>query len=232
MRSRSQRRKSTPIEVPTGRVTGITPSVRAVGRFDLAIGGESVARLSIESVERLRLEIGIDVDAAGAAAIGAEAEVVRVYDRAMAMLAVHGRATGELRRLLVQRKELPTVVDRVIDRLHVAGFLDDEAFVRQFIRYRAVAAGQSRRRIEQDLGRRGIGRAMAAAAIEAIFRDEGVDETAAIDRAAEKKLRTMSGVDEPAKRRRLYGFLVRRGYDGDAIRRVMRQATWGDASEG
>jgi len=49
-----------------------------------------------------------------------------------------------------------------------------------------------------------------------------VDEEASIERVARKKLRSLSSVDDATRKRRLYSFLARRGYDSDAIGRVLR----------
>ena len=214
------RREPAPIEVPTGVVTAITASARAAGRFDLCVDQKPVARLGIQSIEKLRLRIGLDIDERMAIAIAEEATVSRAYDRAMMMLAARGRASGELRRLLVKKGEAPRVVDDVIQRLVAAGFLNDDAFARQFARSRSTS-GTSKRRIEQELARKGIDRQVATSAVVETFAEEHVDEAAAIDRAAEKKLRTLGKVDELTRRRRLYGYLARRGFDPDAINGVM-----------
>ncbi|HET9425936.1 MAG TPA: regulatory protein RecX, partial [Gemmatimonadaceae bacterium] len=202
-----------PLEVPVGRITAITASPRAAGRFDLVVDGVPVARLSIQGIESLGLRVGLELDERLAAAIGAEATVSRAYDRAMSMLAARGRASGELRRLLVRKGESAEVVAEVITRLTVAGFLDDASFARQFTRWKSGGAGLSRRRIEQELGRKGVDRQVAAEAVAETFLEENVDERAAIQAVAEKKLRTMAKLDEPTRRRRLYSFLARRGYD-------------------
>jgi regulatory protein len=189
------------------------------------VDGEPVARLSIQGIERLGLRPGLDLDEPLAAAVGAEATVSRTYDRAMAMLAARGRASGELRRLLIRKGENHAVVDEVMHRLTVAGFLDDASFARQFTRWKSGAAGLSRRRIEQELGRRGVDRQTAAAAIAETFLEEHVDERAAIQLAAEKKLRTLTRVDDLTRRRRLYAFLARRGYDADVITETVSRLT-------
>lgn len=213
-------RAPAPIEVPTGVVTGISASVRAAGRFDLLVDQKPVARLSIQGIERLKLRLGLEVDTRLATAIAEEATVSRAFDRAMMMLAARGRASGELKMLLVRKGEEPRVVAEVIDRLTAAGFLDDDAFARQFTRSK-TNSGISRRRIEQELGRKGVDRSVAADAVAETFVEEGVDENAAIERAAEKKLRTLGKVDEPTQRRRLYAYLARRGFDVDAINDVV-----------
>jgi regulatory protein len=112
-------------------------------------------------------------------------------------------------------------VDAAIERLRAAGLLDDSAFARQFARSRVLGAGQSRRRVQQELYKRGVDREAIDGAVEEVFVDEQVDETELVEQAARKKLRTLERLDPAVRRRRLYGFLARRGYDGDAIRGVM-----------
>jgi regulatory protein len=190
------------------------------GRFDLLIDHKPVTRLGIQGIERLGLRVGMIVDASLARAIAEEAGLSRAYDRAMMMLAARGRASDELKRLLIRKGEDAGVVGRIIERLTASGFLDDDAFARQFARARSTS-GVSRRRIEQELGRKGIDRNAAAEAVAETFAEERVDESVAIARAAEKKLRTLRTVDDQTRRRRLYAYLARRGFDVDAINEVV-----------
>ena len=113
-------------------------------------------------------------------------------------------------------------VDSAIERLRESGLLDDANFARQLTRSKALGAGLSRRRIQQELAKRGVERDVGAEAIEEVFEDEGVDEAAAIERVARKKLRMLTKVDDVTRKRRLYAFLARRGYDNEDIQRVLR----------
>ncbi len=137
------------------------------------------------------------------------------------MLEARARGAEELRRLLVRKGEPSTEVADAIERLLRAGLLDDAAYARQVVRTKALGAGMSRRRIQQELSRRGVARAISADAIDAVFEDELVDEEKLIERVAAKKLLTLAKVDDPTRRRRLYAFLARRGFDSDDIRRVL-----------
>ena len=220
-RSRRLTSISSPV-IPAGTVTALIPSAQIPGRYDLIVNGDVSARVSIDAIERLDLRVGAPIDEALGAAIAHEAEVIRVYDRAIAMLASRGRATGELRRLLVRKGASPKATEEAIGRLTSVGFLHDLSFAKQFVRYRAIPAGLSRRRIERELSSKGVDRETIREAVDQTFRDEDVDESVSIHRAAEKKLRMLARVDDQTKRRRLYGFLARRGYDSDAINAVMR----------
>ncbi|HEY4132285.1 MAG TPA: regulatory protein RecX [Gemmatimonadaceae bacterium] len=144
------------------------------------------------------------------------------YERALDMLEARSRAVTELRRLLIKKGEPPIDVDAAIARLRDNGLLDDANFARQLTRSKAIGGGHSRRRIQQELAKRGVARDVSDEAIAEVFEDEEVDEAASIERVARKKLRTLSGADAPTQKRRLYGFLARRGFDADDIQRVLR----------
>jgi regulatory protein len=144
------------------------------------------------------------------------------YERALDMLEARARAVTELRRLLIKKGEPPEDVDAAIERLRTTGLLDDANFARQLTRSKALGGGHSRRRIQQELAKRGVAREVSNEAVEEVFEDEGIDEAATIERVARKKLRTLGGVDLATQKRRLFGFLARRGYNSDAIARVLR----------
>jgi regulatory protein len=154
------------------------------------------------------------------------------YDRALDMLESRSRSVAELRRMLVRKGETSGDVDAAIERLRGAGLLDDTNYARQLARSKALGAGQSRRRIAQELGRKGVSRSVADAAIAAVFEEEGVNEAATIEHVARKKLKMLAKLDAATKRRRLYAFLSRRGYDADDIattlRAVMSESDTGD----
>jgi len=142
------------------------------------------------------------------------------YDRALDLLEARARGVTELRRLLIQKGEPQPDVDDAIARLQRSGLLDDAVFARQFARSKALAAGLSRRRLQQELTKRGVAREVSDAAIDEVFEEEGVDDSASIERVARKRMKTLDKLDLSTQRRRLYAFLARRGYDSDDITRV------------
>jgi regulatory protein len=202
-------------------ITGIVPSVRKPGRFDLFVDARPEATVSLETIERLGLASGRTYDAIRAE-VQRDAAVLATYDRALNMLALRSRSSRELRRQLIRKGEPADQVDVAIAKLEAAGFLDDALFARQFARSKAVGAGMSRRRIQQELGRRGVARPVGDEAVDDVFAEEQLDETGVIEQAARKKLRSLANLDEQTRKRRLYAFLARRGYDLDDIRRVMQ----------
>ncbi len=151
------------------------------------------------------------------------------YDRALDMLEARARGVAELRRLLLKKGEPAAEVDAAIERLVAGGLLDDANYARQLTRSKALGTGMSRRRIAQELARRGVARDVSDLAIDTVFAEELVDEGAAIQRVALKKLRVLGNLDAATQRRRLFGFLARRGYENDDIQRVLREMVASDA---
>jgi regulatory protein len=206
-------------------ITAISPNSRRKGRFDIVADGSVAATLSIETIERLQLKVGLPVDEQLSDVLQREAAVVATYDRALNMLALRARSAAELRRLLVRKGEPAELVDVAIERLLRAGFLDDESFARQFARSKLLGAGLSRRRVQQELARRGVAREVAESALSEVVDEEQVDEEDGLQRVARKKLESLERLDPATQRRRLYAFLARRGYDSDDIARTLRELT-------
>ncbi len=207
-------------ELPTTLFV-LAPSRRREGRVDIAAGGTVVATLGVEAVVRLGLHDGAPAEAELLEAIGHEARALATFDRAANMLAAKARASRELRLALLRKGEPDEQVDAAIARLRELGHLDDARFARQFVRSRVLGAGFSRRRVQAELVRRGISRADANAAIEEVLTEEAVDESEMLAATARKRLRLLAAHDPATRRRRLFGFLLRRGFDsGDIARSI------------
>ena len=212
-------------------VTGIVASPRKEGRWVVQVDGAPLATLSIAGVERLALRVGLALGEAGVAAIQHEGAVIEALDRALNMLAFRARSSRELRRALLRKVEDAAVVDAAIARLTESGLLNDADYARQFARAKALGPGLSKRRLQQELFRKGVTRDVADEAVTEVLADESVDQGEILERVARKKLRTLAAADPPTRRRRLYGYLARRGYESDDIRRVLDELLAGDSGD-
>lgn len=211
-------------------ITGIVESTRKEGRYVVAVDGRPAHTVSLDIIDQLKLRVGGVVDAAGEAALEGAAAALQTYDRALNLLAFQARSARDLRRRLVQKGEPAEHVDRAIERLTAQGLLDDAQFARQLARSKVASQGASRRRLQQEMFKRGVAREVADEAIAEVYEDEQVDEGVLVEEMARKKVRSLARLDPEARRRRLYAFLARRGYEGEAIRRAMRAVL--DAGEG
>lgn len=144
------------------------------------------------------------------------------YDEALRLLEFRARSETELRRQLLRKGLAQPDVEAAVERLRGQKLIDDDDFARQFARARVLGAGASRRRIVQELSRRGVSREIAEQALSRLRDEDGLDAKAGIHRIARKKWLSLASCDDFTRRRRLYAFLARRGFDPDEIRDAMR----------
>jgi regulatory protein len=149
------------------------------------------------------------------------------YEYALNILTARQYTARNLRRKLVQKGFAADDADATIERLIANGLLDDARYAAAFARGKLLGPGASRRRIRQQLYQRGIQNDIADAAIDSAIEDEAIDPDAVVEKDARKKLASLSGLETPVVRRRLYAHLARRGYNIDEINAVMKKVLKG-----
>jgi regulatory protein len=203
-------------------ITQITEHPRKPGRYIIDVEGKQFAIVTADALAATKARIGVAVDDRLAAHLHEANELTAAYDRALNLLAFRARSARELQRRLVQKGVTAERADRVIAKLREAGLIDDADFARQLTRSK-MSAGASRRRVHQELFKHGVAREVADEAVEQVVEEDGLSDADSIERIARKKWRTLDGLDDPTRRRRLLGFLARRGFDSDDVARVVRQ---------
>jgi len=143
------------------------------------------------------------------------------YNYALNLLAARPYAARALHRKLIQKKYSAADADDVIRRLLDNGLLNDERFAEQYARSKMLSTGASKRRLTQDLYRKGIKGDVATSAIATVIDQDEIDPAVVIERVARKKLAQLGDLEPAVLRRRLFAFLARRGYDVDEIKRVV-----------
>lgn len=191
----------------------------------MEVEGDVVGIVDAEGADRLRLRVGVDYGDELAVAVADASARVAAYDKALECLARGARSTKDLARWLAQREHAKEHIAAALERLTELGLLNDAEFARSFARSRATARAMSRRRIQAELAKRGVTRALADAAIADVMADESVDERAMVEAAAAKKFRTLQKLEPEVQRRRLYGFLSRKGHPADLVREAVAKLT-------
>ncbi|WP_168207547.1 regulatory protein RecX [Microlunatus elymi] len=133
-------------------------------------------------------------------------------------LTAQQRSRSELAKALKERDVPDDAADVVLDRMEEVGLVDDAAFAESWVQSRQSRRGLSRKALRHELVRKGVDRDDIDNALATVEPD---DELAAATALAEKKLRTMSGLDRQVKYRRLAGALARRGFSPGLTSQVL-----------
>jgi regulatory protein len=130
------------------------------------------------------------------------------------------RSRAQLEQLLSSRGIPPQVAAGVLDRFEAVGLVDDQALAQALVRARHGERGLAGRALMEELSRKGIDPATAAAAVAQVTPE---DEAAAARRVARQRLRASAGLPRQTRLRRATAALVRKGHPpGAAYAAVQR----------
>jgi regulatory protein len=136
--------------------------------------------------------------------------------RALNFLGYRARSEKEVRDRLRRFGHGEETVGGVVGRLKELGYLDDEDFARLVAREKARRYGP--RRVSAELRRSGVDAELAQGAVEEQFAGRSQAEQA---RYAAARRYNRGG--STAEARRVYGFLMRRGYSAEVCAEVARE---------
>lgn len=117
----------------------------------------------------------------------------QLFEAAVSALATRSRSEAELRRLLTRKLDEPNRqrIDQVIARLHELGYLSDARLAENFVESRQKQSHLGRRRVAQELRRRGVNADLVEQTVERAYSE--VDELQlALSFVEKKRLRITS----------------------------------------
>jgi regulatory protein len=136
--------------------------------------------------------------------------------RALNLLGYRARSEAEIRERLGRYGYARETIEAVVGRLEELGYLDDAEFARLKAREKARRYGP--RRVSMELRKSGVGEELAREVVEEEF--AGRSE---VGEARSAAARRYNGRGSDAEARRVYGFLVRRGYSAEVCAQVARE---------
>jgi regulatory protein len=138
------------------------------------------------------------------------------YALAVAWLSRRELTTRQLRARLSRAGVTAQDAAAVVERLTADGRLDDARAAGVLARQSVLVKRRGSIRARQELEQAGVTRETARQAVGGAL--DGADEVALVEQAIERRRRDLS---DPREVRRLYQFLLRRGFPSSAIRAVL-----------
>lgn len=152
------------------------------------------------------------------ATVSSESLQRRVENVSMNALTRRGRSRWELAELLASRGIEPEAVEAELDRLERVGLLDDDALAETMVRTLRERKGLGRSALSNELRRKHIAQVSIDAALEHLGDD---DELQRAIELAERRAHQLRNLDHATASRRLSGYLQRKGYASDTVRRAV-----------
>jgi regulatory protein len=154
----------------------------------------------------------------------------KTMERALKLLSFKPRSIAELRgRLLEKEWAEEPIVNQVIARLIELRYLDDEQFAASYASSRLTVRPLGRTRLRRDLQRKKVPSEVAEQTLDEIYSEQTEEEL--IDRAVNKRLRLKGPPKSPEEVKKLFDYLMRRGFGYQLALKKAREAGKGVPSE-
>jgi regulatory protein len=185
-------------------------------RVNVFLDGEYAFSLGLNAA--LLLKCGQALSQAEIEQLQREDDSLRAYHNALRLLGYRPRSRLELERHLRQKGYEAEAIDAAMARLVAKRYVDDEAFARSWLNHRERLRPRGARGLSYELRQKGIECEM----IDEVLSD--LDEAASAWAAIEGKMHRWRALDQAAFRKKVMGFLSRRGFAYDTIRKTCARA--------
>ena len=204
----------------SGTVTRLLAQKKNPNRVSVFIDEAFAFGVHVDLVVEFELHKGLALDVETQQQMVVADRIRAAREVALVYLGYRARTAHEVQQKLVQSGFEAAVAEDTVVRLHELGYLDDEAYARNYVEARFRNRGYGPGRLRRDLRRRGV----AAGLIDTVLDEMMVQEDllAAARGHAEKRWPRLAAEADPYKRRKkLSDYLVRRGFSFDVVRRVI-----------
>ena len=201
-------------------LTGLAPDPRRPDYRVVEVDRGRFASLRAADLADLDLRIGADIPQALFERLQELADLEAAQAAALRAINRRAHARLDLRRRLLQKQHPAPAVDMALERLSVAGLLDDMRFAFDYAAAKA-RRGRGPARLIRDLQAQGVERRVAEDAVRRSLAAEGVDPEETVRKLAERRAQQLAGLPPIVRKRRLVAFLARRGFAGAEVRQAV-----------
>jgi len=211
-------------------ITAVEPVRGRLGGCRVEVEGREPFRVADDLRRQWRLEPGTRLASTELDAIVTAAAAREALDRAVLFLSYRPRTCREVRRHLSDHG-LGGNAESAVARCRELGYLDDERYAQAYVRERLRLKPRGRVRLVSELLARGIDRTAAERVVDDVLMEEEVTEASLVRDVAAARLRRLRGLDPDTAKRRLSGYLARRGFAAGDIRDIVRELVPDDSND-
>ena len=221
------------------KITDIQASPELPSHQQLFLNGAPFLVIHAALIEKFGLRIGLEIEAEAIKKIIAADEVMRAKNRALGLLReAKDNATAdtpedsrptpkpkiytksEMERQLERESFSADAIETSIAELIRSGHIRDRKYAENWIVRRQKSNPRGKTLLKRELVDRGIDKETAEQVVAQV---ETEDETKVALQIAQKRAKQYKRLPTHVAKRRLHGFLARRGFGSDIVRQVLAQ---------
>jgi regulatory protein len=202
-------------------ITAITPQKRVRTRCNIFLDGVYAFALPLELVVKNHLKVDISLTTEQVNKLVREGDFAHWYNQALLLISGRPRSEKELRNYFQRKKVGSETAKEVLKILADKNLINDSDYAKWHVEQRIVFRPKSRRLLRQELMQKGIASDTAETLINQLISPENEIEIAYA--LVQKKYQQWQQLDVETKRRKIAGFLGRRGFGWEVINVVLKR---------
>ena len=200
-------------------VTAITQQKKDETRYNIFLDGTYAFALPMQDILYFKLKEGKEVPEETVEYIQNSLIYIKAQDTALHYIGYKMRTVKEIRMKLTEKEFSEEVIEKVIAFLEKYGYADDREYCRKYIREKLRMKPKSGYALKIELRQRGI----SARIINEVMAETEMDEAGDAFHWLERKSRGQWPPADEKQKKKLYDFLLRKGYSYDIIGEAFRQ---------
>lgn len=208
------------------KISKIVPQRYKKQYCSIFFDGNDSFRLHKEIIAQYRLQENMDLNEESFSAIKFAGEKKEALEYAQLFLSYRSRSEKEMRERLKRKKFALAVIDSVIQELKEHRLINDLEMAKVFAESSLKTRLWGKHRVRQDLLRKGIEPKLAETIVEEAASESGGEIPSEEERAWQlllKRKGQIQRLDAHTAYRRLFSYLVRRGFSYDTIEKAMNR---------
>lgn len=205
----------------TFTITSVAAQKHNPSRCSVFLNGVFAFGCSMDLVLQYNLHKGKVINAALRQELLEREDMMKLKRRALDYATYKPRTIEQVRRKMIEKGYAPEEAEFAVSFLQEFGYVDDRQYARMFVRDVLSRKAVGRRKLAEELAKRGVGKFDIEDVLTEVFPH---DETAELaQRAAEKKLRSLTSKAPEKRKPSLVQYLQRQGFAWEVVDVLVRQ---------
>jgi len=187
-------------------------------RFNIYLDGKFAFALSAEALIKAGLKVNQKISQKKAVRLNEQDNKDKLYEKVLRFLSYRPRSEKEIRDYLKKKNASQKTSKAIIKKLKKLELIDDRSFALWWIQQRSSFRPRGRRALWFELKQKGIDQEIIK---DSLFSDK--KELVLAKKAAQKKAKFLKNLESLAFRQKMTGFLARRGFDWETIKKVLEE---------
>lgn len=195
-------------------ITAIKKQKRNSNRVNIHLDGEYSFGLYVTNA--VRLKIGQILSESEIDDLLNKDQIESAFQKSLRFIAYKPRTQFDVKKKLNEGGYSEQVIDQILEKLIEKGYLNDQQYAENWIESKSLNKPRSKKLISLELRQKKIDQEIIEEVVDHMHSDEELAY-----RAAERYFNRLSNLEEDIFKRRLTGFLIRRGFSYSTVKPIV-----------